>query len=116
MVDAVWHAGIHVGLRAQDEIVGVEAVGPLAFDPLDFGPTQARLDRADDRQRDLVLQREDVVELAVVALGPDVGAGRRIDELAGDAHAIRRLAHAAFEHVAHAEFAADLLHVDRRPL
>ena len=39
-------------------------------------------------------------------------AGRRVDQLAGDAHPAAGLAHAAFEHVAHAQFAADLLHVD----
>ena len=38
--------------------------------------------------------------------------GRRVDELAGDANPISGLAHAAFEHVADAELATDLLHVD----
>jgi hypothetical protein len=40
-------------------------------------------------------------------------AARRIDQLAGDADAFSRLADAAFEHVAHAQLAPDLLHVDR---
>ena len=39
-----------------------------------------------------------------------------VDQLAGDAHAVAGLAHAAFEHIAHAEFAADLLHIDRLAL
>ena len=39
-------------------------------------------------------------------------AGRGLDQLAGDAHPVAGLAHAAFEHVAHAELAADLLDVD----
>ena len=39
-----------------------------------------------------------------------------VDELPGDAHAICRLAHATFEHIADAEFAADLFHVDRSAL
>ena len=43
-------------------------------------------------------------------------SGCGVDELPGDAHAVRRLAHAAFEHIAHAELAADLLHVDRPAL
>ena len=37
---------------------------------------------------------------------------RGVDELPGDADARSRPAHAAFQHVAHAEVAADLLHVD----
>ncbi len=40
-------------------------------------------------------------------------AARRVDQLAGDPHPAARPAHAALEHVAHAELAADLLHVDR---
>ena len=67
--------------RAQHEIVGVEVVRPLALDALDLGLAQARLDRADDAQRDLVLQREDVVEPPVVALGPEVRAGLGLDQL-----------------------------------
>lgn len=39
-----------------------------------------------------------------------------VDELAGDAHAAAHLAHAAFQHVAHAEFAPDLLHIHRAAL
>ena len=74
--------------------------------------SQLRRDRADDACRHLVLQLEDVLERAVEAIGPEMCAGRRVDELAGDAHPVAGLAHAAFEHVAHAELAADLLHVD----
>ena len=43
------------------------------------------------------------VELAVVALGPDVPVGLRVDQLDGDADAVARLADAAFEHVVDAE-------------
>src|SRR5438552_7186611 len=43
-------------------------------------------------------------------------AGFGIDQLRGDAHPVAALAHAAFEHIAHAEFAADLLHIDRLAL
>ena len=46
---ALRHPGIDVGLDSQDEVVGAEAIRPHAFDALDLGPTQARLDRADDR-------------------------------------------------------------------
>ena len=43
-------------------------------------------------------------------------AGLGVDELRGDAHAVARLAHAAFEHIADAELASDLPHVDRLAL
>ena len=65
--------------------------------------------------RHLVLKLEDVFERAVEAIGPEMRAGDRIDQLRGDAHPVAALAHRAFEHVAHAEFAADLLHVDGLP-
>jgi hypothetical protein len=70
--------------------------------------TQLRLDRADDTARRLVLHLEDVVERAIEAVCPDVGACRRVDQLTGDAHAITGFAHRAFEDIAHAQFAPDL--------
>src|SRR4029077_6836288 len=39
-----------------------------------------------------------------------------VDELAGNADAVARLAHTTFQHVAHAEVATDLLHIDRLAL
>ena len=44
-----------------------------------------------------------------------MGTGRGVYQLTGDAHPVAGLAHAAFEHVAHAQFARHLLHVDRTP-
>jgi hypothetical protein len=65
---------------------------------------------------DLVLQRKDVGEIAVVALGPDVLASLGLDQLRSDADAIAGLAYAAFEHIAHTELAPNLLHIDRAAL
>ena len=96
---------------AQIVVVGVQAFG-LALGTLDFGTFQRRHDRADHTLGDLVLQLEDVVERAFETVGPQMRAGGRVDELPGDANAVRGLADAAFQHVAHAELAADLLHVD----
>ncbi len=42
-----------------------------------------------------------------------MGTARGLDQLARDANPVAGLAHAAFEHVAHTQLAADLLHVDR---
>ncbi len=61
--------------------------------------------------RVLVLQREDVVEVAVVALGPDVVAGIGVDELRRDAHPMAGLAHAALDDVARAQLLANLSNV-----
>ena len=71
---------------------------------------------ANDTARDLVLQFENVVEGAIEAVRPNVGAGRRIDQLTGDAHALPRIAHAPFQHVAHAQFPRHLPYTDRPAL
>ena len=60
---------------------------------------------------DLILQFEDVVERAFEAIGPEMRPGCRVDQLPGDADAVGGLADAAFQHIAHAQLAADLLHV-----
>jgi hypothetical protein len=64
-----------------------------------------------DLLSDLVTQVEKLPDRAIVALGPDVGTGRRIDELGGDAHALRVGLNAALEQTAHPQFARDLPHV-----
>ncbi len=91
---------------------GVEVARRLAHRPLPLGIRNDRSNRDRHRFGDLVLQREDVGEIAVVPVGPDVVASLGFDQLGGDANAIGGPSHAAFEHVAHAEFAPDLLQID----
>jgi len=73
------HHGIDVRQRAQHEVVGIETVRPLTLDALDLGLPEARLDRADRAQRDLILECENIIERPVVTLGPDVRAGLGLD-------------------------------------
>ena len=73
---------------------------------------ETRFDRRDDLLADLVLQREGVRELAVVALGPEVLVGRGVDELRRHAHAIVDPAHAALDDVSAAKLARDRTGVD----
>ena len=68
------------------------------------------------RSVDLVLKVEHVVESAVEPVGPDMRAGLGLDQLGGDAQPVPALADAAFQHIAHAEFAPDLPDVDRLAL
>ena len=77
---------------------------------------QARRERADHAFGDAILQLEHILQRAVEFVRPEMGARRGIDQLAGDADAVAGLAHAAFEHVAHAQFARDLLDIDRLAL
>jgi len=72
---------------------------------------EPQLQCADNRLRNLVLEREDVVQVAIVALRPDMAAGGAVDQLRGDPHPAARLAHAAFDNVADLELARDLRNV-----
>ena len=83
---------------------------------LTFGIVDVRCDRRDDAARQFLLHLEDVLQHPVVLLGPQVVAGERVDQLAADADALGRLADAAFQHVAHAEFLAHAANVGRLPL
>jgi hypothetical protein len=77
-----------------------------------FGGIKLRLDRSHDGFGDFVLYREDVGEVAVVTLCPNVAAGGDVVELRRDAHTIATLAHAAFEHVTDAKLLSNLLHMN----
>jgi len=77
---------------------------------------QCRLDHPGDADRDLILKVEDVLQRAVKAVGPQMRAAQCIDQLRGNSHPASRFAHRAFEHIADAEFAADLFHIDRLTL
>jgi hypothetical protein len=87
---------------AHHQVIPVEIFRPLPLDPLDLGRPEGRLDCRDRADRDLVMQRKNVVERAVVTLGPDMRAALRLNQLRGDAHPVARLAQRAIEHVAHA--------------
>ncbi len=68
------------------ELIGVRIQGRAGYDRLLLVRQQLHPQRRDDRLRDLVLQRENVVQIAVVALGPDMAGIFPIDQLRGDAH------------------------------
>jgi len=90
----------------QIQIVRVKVFDRLAGRPLDLGLAQLRLDRADHVTCHLVLQGEDIIERTVETVGPDMRSGCRVDQLTSDPHSVARLAHATFEHLTHAQFAA----------
>ena len=77
---------------------------------------QPGCERADDLARDLVLDGEDVGEIAVIATRPDVQARQSVDQLDGDAHAVVVLAHTAFDDVAHPQLPSHLGDVYRAVL
>src|SRR6516165_5569998 len=92
---------------------GVETPRRFAQGALLLGFGDRRGNRDGYRFGNLVLYREDVGEVAVVALGPDVFSTLGVDELRGDPNAIAGFTQAAFEDIADAKLVPDLLHINR---
>src|SRR5437762_7863229 len=85
----------------------------FAFDPFYFGLLQRRGYRAHDSHSHLVLQGENIFQLSLESISPEMRAARCIDQLPDNAHPARRLAHATFKEVPHPQLATDLLHIHR---
>src|SRR5947209_3810789 len=64
-----------VATRHEVEAIGLRTGGSALGDGLAFGGCQADLQRRHDGPRNIVLHGEDVVEVAVVALGPQMLVG-----------------------------------------
>ena len=102
--------------RPHEGVVGIETGGRLAQAAMDLGLAQVGLDGAGDLHRHPVVQLEDVFERAVEPVRPEMRPVAASINCAGDADAVAGLAHDAFEHIAHAKFAADLLMSTALPL
>jgi hypothetical protein len=70
---------------------GIKAFGRSAHRALSLSLGNGRSDGDRYRLGDLVLDREDIGEIAVVTLGPNVVAGFGLDQLRGDADAVAGL-------------------------
>ena len=78
-----------------------------------LGNVKLGFDCPDDAPGDLVLEREEVSEFDVVALRPDLPAGRSIRQLRADAKTLTGAPDAPVQHVTHAEGLSDLPNVER---
>lgn len=93
-------------------VVGLKIFGRYAFCALYLGALQLRKECANHAARHLVLQIEDIVELAVKPVRPKMGTRRGFDQLPGNANSIAGFAHTAFEHIPNTQLAPDLPDVD----
>src|SRR5215469_2802868 len=103
---------VHMPEPALTIIPRAHVLRPLRDDALAFRARQRRFDSGGDARSDVVLHREDIGQISVVTLGPEMGAGGNIDKLAADAHPLSGSAHATFEDIADAKVAASLLEID----
>src|SRR5215469_8795016 len=72
---------------------------------------QSRFDDARNRRCNVVLKLENIRELGVEAVGPEMGTGRRVKQLRANADAISSPANRAFQHIQDPKLSADLFHV-----
>src|SRR5208282_2714002 len=100
------------GHSPQEIIISIEVLCWLAPGPLDLGLFQFRRDCTNNACCYLVLKFEDVLDFTIEAVGPKMRSSRGINELPGYSQPISRFTHAAFKHVADAQLAPDLFHVD----
>jgi hypothetical protein len=106
------HSDMVVG--PQDEVVDGHVGDRPAGRAYDLGGRDPLGQSRHDGLHHLVLDGENVLQVPVVALRPDVIARCGVDQLGGHPDTLAAAPHAAFDHVAHAELAADLRDVDRR--
>ena len=100
----------------QIELIRLDIRRRLCDQPIAFATREGHPQSLGDRLRNLILHVEDVFQLAVVALGPQLIAIGHLAQLHGDAHAIPRPPHAAFEHRRHVQLLADGPKVSPLPL
>jgi hypothetical protein len=101
---------------AQKVVMRRGIAGGFAGEPAAFRISQIQGESAHDLLRHLVLDGEDVVEIAVVAFGPKVTAAGAVDQLCRDPHSVARFADAALHNESHPELAAHVADVNRLSL
>src|SRR5436309_4737718 len=94
----------------------IETAGWFAHCSPQFGIGNRGGNRDCNSLGDLVLHRENIGKITVVALGPYVIAGVRLDKLGRYPDAVPGFTQTAFEDIADAEFTPDLFNIDRPTL
>ena len=107
LLQAVALLGPQVVARLQIELVHLLTLRQTLDDGTGVRSQELPAQTVDDRLRDVLLDLEDVPELPVVVLGPELGAVRRADQVRRDAKALARLPHAAFQDGRDAQSLAD---------
>ncbi len=103
-------------LSLQRQLIGGKVRTAELAATLHFRQFDLRRDGADDIARDLILQLEDILQLAVVFFTPYVTAAVPVEQLGGDPQAFAATPHAAFKQIADAQLAGDPSDVHRLAL
>ncbi len=92
----------------EEEVVGCDVFRGAALKKGFLLRRECGLQQAGDVVRESRLDRENVGQVAIVGLRPDVLVGLRVDQLARHTHLRARAPHAPLEEISHAELLADL--------
>src|SRR5579859_7050390 len=103
---------LKVAEGAHDNLVRAQGVGRTCAQKGGHGSWQYAISIGGSRGDlggDLILQSENVggLQVAIIALRPQMGAAAGLDQLHGDSHCRSRLADAALHHVAGAKFRSE---------
>ena len=99
--------------RAEKQIVGVEIARRMDLQAGFFARRKIGAQGERDPARQLGLEREEIGDLAIVGVVPNVEIGAGVDQLGIDPHPVRLAPHGPFHHVGDAERFADLAQVPR---
>src|SRR5262245_8266492 len=92
---------------AQKCVIRIQSV-LLLSGPNNFGGSHLADQCPGDSLRNLVLNGEKVFDVPVIPFGPNMIAGRCLNELCGDPDAPARFAHTSFDDIAYSELPSDL--------
>jgi hypothetical protein len=98
--------------RTETEIVRAEVGWSSPRGQIDLGLVHGRRNRGDYALGYLVLQSEDVVQLTLKTIRPEVRTRRGVNQLTSYANCPCCLAHTPFNHVTDAKFTPHLLDID----
>lgn len=111
MVEAAAAHLVQALAPAQVIIVGLHVDGAGLADQLALVVREDHPQCLDDSLRNVVLDGENVLHVAVVAFRPQVGSVGHVDQLGRDAQLVAHLANAALQNCRHLELVADFAKV-----
>src|SRR5262245_55560759 len=98
---------------AQEKVIGIEIGSSLVSHTFDFGESDLGLNRRHHAFRNAILQIENVVDLALKAVCPEVRARRCVNQLCREPEALAGPPDTTLEHIAGAQVASDISNIDR---
>ena len=94
-------------MSLHDQLPGIQRAAARFFGAFYLGRQRFGRHRTDNVRRDFILYVEQVIDLPIVSIGPQLMFARNVYQLRRHAHAVAVFTHTASDHVAHIEFLGD---------